>query len=73
MWQRLWQHHPDCEFWWDQYPFDCCCGLTAPRPEWSKLEKWTAAQFQEWRESITRQMQTATSPPSLPDTPSRLS
>jgi hypothetical protein len=31
------QHHGDCEFWFDQYPFECTCGLTAERPEWSTL------------------------------------
>lgn len=46
-----WQHHPDCEYWFDQYPNECTCGLTA-RPVWSKLEKWTRAQWNDWIESI---------------------
>jgi ribosomal protein L37AE/L43A len=27
-------HHPFCEFWLDQYPFECTCGLTARRATW---------------------------------------
>jgi hypothetical protein len=55
----MWQHHPDCEYWFDQYPCDCCCGLTAPRPEWSKLEKWTMAQWDEWLGDVRRRQERA--------------
>lgn len=34
-------HHPDCEWHLDQYPWECTCGLTAPRPAWSDLEPIT--------------------------------
>lgn len=25
-------HHINCEFWHDQYPHECTCGVTAPLP-----------------------------------------
>lgn len=31
------RHPLDCEWHVDQYPAECTCGLTAPRPEWSTL------------------------------------
>lgn len=56
----MWQHHPDCEYWMiEQYPSDCTCGLSAPRPEWSKLEKWTMAQWREWLEGIRQRQERA--------------
>jgi len=50
----LWQHHPDCDYWLDYYPWECICGLTTQRPPWSRLEKWTMAQWREWVEGVTR-------------------
>ena len=47
-----WTHHPDCEYWFDNYKWECTCGLTAVRPEWSKLEKWTKAQWNEFFELV---------------------
>jgi hypothetical protein len=28
------KHHTICEWHLDQYPWECTCGLTAPKPEW---------------------------------------
>jgi hypothetical protein len=38
-------HHKDCDFWTDQYEFECVCGLTMPRPEWSTFEPNAPAEF----------------------------
>lgn len=27
-------HHIDCDWHLDQYPWECTCGLTAPRAPW---------------------------------------
>lgn len=27
-------HHPICEWHLDQYPWECTCGLTAPKASW---------------------------------------
>ncbi len=24
-------HHYQCDYWYDQYPWECSCGLTGPR------------------------------------------
>jgi hypothetical protein len=40
------KHHAICEWHWDQYPWECTCGLTAAKAEW--FDK-AAAEFEERR------------------------
>lgn len=45
-------HNPDCEYWFEQYPRECTCGMTKTRPEWSILEPWPDDKWAEWTETI---------------------
>ena len=45
-------HHPDCLFWFEQYPVECTCGLTGPAR--GKLKPWTQEHWNEWRDGVLR-------------------
>ena len=44
------KHNPDCEFWHDQYDFECTCGLT--RQGFFSLEPWTDEKWKVWVDDI---------------------
>lgn len=47
-------HHPDCLYWFENYPAECTCGLSAERPEWSKQEPWSRGAFDAWAAQVRR-------------------
>jgi len=45
-------HHPDCGFWYDNYPWECECGLTSSILLHPRLQPWPKSEWEAWKAEV---------------------